>query len=157
MASIIINIILVLIIIIPMAYFMVGKKANKNILADFKQKAKVVGVNPEKTGTWQNGIFGIDNTQGKLCYVAGLQGDDLHVVDLKAIKHCEVSKVYQTESVHSQDISMIKSVSIVLKTENKTEINIFRSNASKNLQIGDDLLEAIDLVKMINAQIQSKA
>ena len=157
MASIIINIILVLIIIIPMAYFMFGKKGNKDVINDFKSKAKNSGVNPDKIGTWQNGIYGIDNNLGKFCYVARIQDDDLHVVDLKDIKHGEVSKVYQTESVHSQDISMLKSVSIVLKTVHKSEITIPVYNASKNLQIGDDLLDAIDLVKMINAKIPSIA
>ena len=52
---------------------------------------------------------------------------------------------------------MLKSVSIVLKTVHKSEITIPVYNASKNLQIGDDLLDAIDLVKMINAKIPSVA
>jgi len=153
MASIILNIVLVLIIIIPMAYFMVGRKGNKNVINEFKLTARESGVNPDKTMTWQNGIFGIDNAQSKLCYIARLHNNDLHVVDLKEVKHCEVNKVYQTESVHSQDISMLKSVSINMKTIHKSEIIIPIYNASKNLQIGDDLLDANDMVKMINAKI----
>jgi len=157
MASTIINIVLVLIIIIPMLYFMIGKKGNKNVINEFKSKAKDAGVNPDRTGTWQNGVFGIDSTQSKFCYISHLKDDDLHVVDLKEVKHCEVSKVYQTESVHSQDISMLKSVSVNMKTAQKTEIIIPVYNASKNLQIGDDLLDAIDMVKMINAKISTYA
>ena len=39
----------------------------------------------------------------------------------------------------------------------KAEIIIPVYNASKNLQIGDDLLDAIDMVKMINAKISTYA
>lgn len=52
---------------------------------------------------------------------------------------------------------MLKSVSVNMKTAQKAEIIIPVYNASKNLQIGDDLLDAIDMVKMINAKISTYA
>lgn len=157
MSSTIINIVLVLIIILPMAYFMMGSKSNKKENEEFTNKAKQAGLNPEKTGVFRNAKIAIDKTQSKLCYISKLKDNELHVVDLKDIKQCEVNKIYHTESVHNQATNILKNVSIYLKSSNKTEEVIPIYDGSVDVQIGDDLLEAMDWSKIINHQIKTLA
>jgi hypothetical protein len=121
----------------------------------FKSKAQSQGLQLDKIGHFQSSAIGLDKKQGMLCYFSEMLDDKVHTVDLNSIAKCEVLRFYNTENVHHQDISMLKSVYLHLKTIQKSEINIPIFDSKTHIHPGNDLLEAIDWVKIINTQIKS--
>ncbi|MBL0025164.1 MAG: hypothetical protein IPO98_09220 [Saprospiraceae bacterium] len=154
MSTIILNSVLLLIVLIQMAYFVLGGSKNKGKIEAFTQKSKSLNINPEKVGLWQSGAIGIDKKSGKLCYSSELLDQAIHEVDLQSISQCEVKKNYQTENLHQQDISALKSVTLQLKTIQKSEINIPVYDSKAHPYPGDDLLEAMEWAKIISSYIK---
>ncbi len=150
MSTILLNTILILIIIVPMVYFVYGGNINKKSINAFRKKAGEINVNPDKIGLWQSGAIGIDKNKRKLVYTSTLIDDNVHEINLENITHCEVKKYYETENVHNQDINMLKSVSLHFKTKQKSEIIIPVYDAKIQTQPGNDLLEAIEWANIIS-------
>jgi uncharacterized protein (UPF0333 family) len=154
MLSIIINIVLVLSIIGPMAYFIVGRSNNSKGAQTIKSQSQAAGVVPEKIWVWQMGAMAIDKTNKKLFY-APLIGDNKNVtIDLKEIKMSEIIKSYHKEQAHHQSINMLSRAELHLRTHAKTDIIIPLCDVTLCPQPGNDLLDAIDWNKTINEVIK---
>ncbi|MBK7637586.1 MAG: hypothetical protein IPJ13_27325 [Saprospiraceae bacterium] len=156
MSSIILNSIIILIILIPMAYFFLGGKNKSKEISNLKTLANQKNLSPEKTGQWQAGVIGLDKKQNKLCYINNTDDQHVQVIDISDITKCDVSKQYQNERAHEKDISMLKKVSLRLKLKNNSEISIPVYDADVNPNPGNDLLEAMDWEKIINNLIKGK-
>ncbi|MFZ1457898.1 MAG: hypothetical protein WAT46_17765 [Saprospiraceae bacterium] len=153
MSSIILNSIIILIILIPMAYFFLGGKNKSKEISNLKTLANQKNLSPEKTGQWQAGVIGLDKKQNKLCYLNNTDGTNLNIIDISEIVKCNVSKQYHTEQVHEKDISMLKKVSLHFKLKHNSEITIPVYDADLHPNPGSDLFEAIEWEKIINNQI----
>lgn len=154
MSTSILNVTIILIIVVPMLYFMFGGSKNKNKIASFRKKVNALNIYPEKVGVWHSGAIGLDKKQGKLCYQSELLDDSIHQIDLKSIVGCEVKKTYHTENVHQQDINMLKTVSLQLKTNQKSEIMIPVYDAKLYTHPGNDLMESFEWAKLISTFIK---
>ena len=108
MSSIILNSIIILIILIPMAYFFLGGKNKSKEISNLKTLANQKNLSPEKTGQWQAGVIGLDKKQEKLCYINNTDDQHVQVIDISDITKCDVSKQYQNERAHEKQISGAK-------------------------------------------------
>ena len=156
MSSNILNIILILAIISPMVYFMRPKKNTKQkALAEaLKIMAQSSGGKMDKIGFWQGGSIGIDNKQGQIIFTNPLNSENVEVMDLKSASKCSVKKTYHNEKLHNQDISILKTVSLQVSLNNKTEKSIPVYDSNIFTQPGDDLLEAVEWEKIITNYIK---
>ncbi len=155
MSTIIINIVLVLIIVVPMGYFMFGAGKDKTAVKNFKSKAREAGLNPDKIGIWHGGMIGLDIQKSSLCYLSSLKDGVLHIIDMNEIKHCEVNKLYHKENVHNQATNVLMSVSLYITKKDKSEVVIPVYDSSVHSQIGTDLMEANDWANIINNKAHS--
>lgn len=150
MTSVILNIILLILVVGPMAYFLMGNKKDKARKNEFRSQAADQGLSLDKSGLFQDSAVGIDTKQSKLCFTD--QGS-LKTVNLADISECSVSRSYSNENVHNQETKVLKRVHLCLKSGGK-EINIPVFNQDNHPHPGNDLLTALEWEKIINAAVK---
>lgn len=153
MSNIILNIIIVLAIFVPMAYFMFAGNSDKAAAKILKTKMNEMGLSPDVTGLFQSAGIALDKTKGQICFIQN-EENLITNINVNDIATSEVIKLYQTESVHDQDISVLKSVSLVCKQKDKTEIKLPIYNVVKHPNVGSDLMEAVRWSEIINKLIR---
>jgi hypothetical protein len=152
MSNIIINIVIILAVFIPMAYFMFAGNADRANAKILKSTLKEMGLSPDVTGYFQSGGIALDKNKAQICFLQYEENKvtNIHVKDVAAT---EVVKHYQTESVHDQDISVLKTVTLLLKQKDKTEIKLPIYNVDKHANVGSDLMEAVRWSELVNKLI----
>ena len=150
MSSIILNILLVMAVIGPMAYFFLGNRKDKARKNDFKSLAGNHGINPDKVGLFQGGAVGLDKRNGKLVF---MDNDTVRSLDISNIAECSVSKSYVKEVVHNQDTNVLKSVVLRILTRDKKEVIVPVYDMNRFPHPGSDLMEAIEWENIINSSV----
>lgn len=152
MSNIILNVVIILAVFIPMAYFMFAGNADRGNAKILKSKLTEMGLSADVTGFFQNGGIALDKNKSQICF---LQYDENKVTNIhvKDIATAEVVKLYQTESVHDQDTSVLKSVTLQIKQKDKTDIKLPIYHVDKFANVGSDLMEAVRWSELINKLI----
>ena len=132
-----------------MAYFMFSGNKEKSAIKQLKDKLKGFDITPDIVGCFQGAGIALDKPNSTLYYYQ-YDGDILTKTNISEIVKAEVSKLYQTESVHDQDINILKSVSILLKMKDKSEVKLPVFNILKHPSVGTDLMEAVRWSEVIN-------
>lgn len=149
MSNILLNIIIVTVIFIPMAYFMFSGNKEKSAVKHLKDKLKAFDIMPDIVNCFQGAGIALDKSKSTL-YFYQYEGEILTKTAISEINKADVSKLYQTESVHDHDISVLKSVSILLKMKDKSEVSLPVFSILKHPNVGADLMEAVRWSEMIN-------
>jgi hypothetical protein len=148
MQSILINIILVAVILIPMAYFMFSNKKNKALIDAFKKKAAEQNIAPGDICALANVVIGADAGAGILCWQS-TKGDDLYSIAFSEISDVTVSKSYQNHTIHGAETGTLISVAVSIYKKDKKEVVIPVFNKADGHQIGNDLLDVTEYVSRV--------
>jgi len=132
-----------------MAYFMFSGNKEKSAVKHLKDKLKGFEIIPDIVGCFQGAGIALDKPKSTLYYYQ-YDGDIFTKTIISEIVKAEVSKLYQTESVHDQDINILKSVSILLKMKDKSEVKLPVFNILNHPNVGTDLMEAVRWSEVIN-------
>ncbi|MBK7700186.1 MAG: hypothetical protein IPJ39_16400 [Saprospiraceae bacterium] len=152
MSSLILNIVLVLLIFVPMAYFMFSKPKNSEALK-INDLATQSGIKADKITKLTNAVLALDKSKMAIFYQSNLF-NKMEVISLDNIKSTELSKNYMTETVHNKEISILQKADFRLKKNDNQDIILPIYDSSKQDQIGSDLLDTEDFSKQINALLK---
>ena len=106
MSSLILNIVLVLLIFVPMAYFMFSKPKNSEALKKINDLATQSGIKADKITKLTNAVLALDKSKMAIFYQSNLF-NKMEVISLDNIKSTELSKNYMTETVHNKEIFIL--------------------------------------------------
>ena len=149
MSNIILNVIIIAVIFLPMAYFMLSGNKEKSSTKFLQDKLKLFHVIPDTIGCFQSGGIALDKGKSEL-YFYQYEGEVFTKIACSEIDKADVEKLYQNEIAHGHDINMLKSVSIIIKLKDKSEVKLPVYNASKYRNVGLDLLESVRWSQLIN-------
>ena len=121
MSSIILNIVLVLLIFVPMAYFMFSKSKNTDALKKINDLATQSGIKADKITKLTNAVLALDKSKMAIFYQSDLF-NKMEVISLNNIKSTELSKNYLTETVHNKEISILQKADFRLKKNDNQDI-----------------------------------
>lgn len=151
MSSLILNIVLVLLIFVPMAYFMFSKpKSETEAIKNINNVAAKSGIKSDKTLKLKNAVIALDKSKMAIFYQSDLFNKS-EVISLDHVKSTEISKSYVTEKAHGKEISILQKVDFRLKKNDNQDIVLPIFDMAKYDQIGSDLLDSIDFSKQVNA------
>jgi hypothetical protein len=148
MQSILINIILVAVIVIPMSYFMFGNKKNKALIDAFKKKAGEQNIAPKDICALTNVVIGVDASADVLCWQNTKVGD-LYSIAFSELSDLTVSKSYQNHTIHGAETGTLSSVAVSLHKKDKREVVIPVFNEADGHQIGNDLLDVTEYISKL--------
>jgi hypothetical protein len=152
MSNIILNIVIILAVFVPMAYFMFAGNADRANAKLLKAKLNEMGLSPDVTGYFQSAGIALDKSKSQICFFQ-YEENKVTNIQVKDVASAEVIKLYQTESVHDQDTSILKSVTLLLKQKDKTDIKMPIYQVDKLASVGSDLMEAVRWSELINKLI----
>lgn len=153
MSNILLNIIIITVIFVPMAYFMFSGNKDKARANNLKEKLQPLGFSPYTLGFFQSGSIALDKEGTELCFCEE-GSDNIIKTHISQLSSAEVSKHYKTESVHDHDINILKSVTLLLKKKDKTEVKLPVFNIANHPNVGTDLMEAVTWSERINKLIK---
>ena len=153
MSSLILNIVLVLLIFVPMAYFMFSKPKNSEALKKINDLATQSGIKADKITKLTNAVLALDKSKMAIFYQSDLF-NKMEVISLDNIKSTELSKNYLTETVHNKEISILQKADFRIKKNDNQDIILPIYDSSKQDQIGSDLLDTEDFSRQINALLK---
>jgi hypothetical protein len=148
MQSILLNILLIALILIPMAYFMFGNKKNTAQLVSFKKKANEQNISPADICALRNVLIATDARAGILCW-QNAKGGDFYSIALAELSDVSVSKSYQNHTIHGAETGTLASVAISLHKKDKKDVVIPVFNEAEGHPIGNDLLDVTEFVNKV--------
>ncbi len=156
MSSLIINIIIIILAVSPFIYIFLAGRGKKKIKSDFISKSKQQGINPDKVEAWAHGAMGLDSAQGVFCFQSQLNGNTFQSIKMSEIKNIEVKKEYAPHSGENPDLSFLKNVSLLLKTDNQNSITIPIFDNGFDKQVSSELMLANEWQMLLTAYGKSK-
>jgi hypothetical protein len=155
MNTIIFGLTIILLIVSPMIYlFLVSGKNNNDKIRNFKTLCKKHNISLNNTGQWLCSIIGIDNNQGKLCYMI-TKDQNLQIIELSSVVKCQIMKNYnQLEHKQQGSRNLLNYVSLQLQLDNNSviEIPLFDVTLSEDPQ--STLYDAAAWEKIISKHIR---
>ena len=148
MQSIILNILLVAVIIIPMAYFMFGNKKNSDVISAFKKKAGDQSLSPNEICSLSHVTIGSDSKSKTLCWMNTKSGD-FHSIPFSELSDVTVSKSYQNHMIHGTETGTLSGVALSLHKKDKKDVAITVFNEADGHPVGNDLLDVTEFVNKI--------
>lgn len=110
MLSVFINIIIVLSIIIPVAYLMVGKNNTHSQISIFKTKAKNIQLESSKVEIIGDCILGYSKNKKCIFYSDKENMNVIIQIELDSIKNIQISKTYGSDQ-------MLNEIDLIIQTQ----------------------------------------